>query len=70
MQCDWVRFILQWMIKISSSTQKNVCLRKLNFLLLMLTAFGHRLELLAPLAPKLQRIVISARLLLNVCFKV
>ena len=26
MQCDWVRFILQWMIKISSSTQKNVCL--------------------------------------------
>ena len=53
------------MIKISHRTQENVCLRKLNFLLLMFTAIGHHLKLLAPLALKLQRIGISARLLLK-----
>ena len=67
-KCD-VEEILQWMIKISSSTQKNVSLRKLNFLLLMLTAFGHHLKRLAPLALTLQRIGISVRVLLNECFK-
>ena len=58
-----------WMIKISRRTQKNVCLRKLNFLLLMFTAIGHHLKHLAPLALKLQRIGISGRLLLKMCFK-
>ena len=61
-KCNVLEEILKW-------TQENVCLRKLNFLLLMFTAIGHHLKLLAPLALKLQRIGISARLLLKVCFK-
>ena len=61
-KCNVLEEILKW-------TQENVCLRKLNFLLLMFTAIGHHLKLLAPLALKLKRIGISGRLLLKVCFK-
>ena len=42
---------------------------KVEFFLLVLTVFGHHLQRLAPLALTSQRIDISARLLLTVCFK-